>query len=485
MKVASPFDRISIKLADYHTHNQSRVKLALDICEFIIVIYSLAISYYIVKKFVHPFTPIIPLEFIVFSVLLLISWFIVSRITAVAMVPRTQRYRTLIFQFIQSNFIIFTGLLLVRFIFGFKSIPVTFIFIYFLLSLGATLTFRLFAFHFLKIYRSNGYNLHHVLIIADVFSDRIIEKLLNQKEWGFKIKGIVTRSKLIKAKYGDHIKIYSNPAKIKSILDNNIIDEVIYCRSEIDEKLIKNIVELCNEVGIIFRLQSFASPLEPLDIQLKTLNSSGFLTLVDIPSNKMSLFFKNMTDLYFSIVALLLLSPFFIIIGILIKLDSKGPVFFKQERIGLRGRKFKLIKFRTMVVNAEERFHELISQNEMDGPVFKIKDDPRITRIGKFLRKTNLDELPQLYNVLVGEMSLIGPRPPLEREVKKYERWQLRRLSVKPGITCTWQVIPNRNDINFERWMLMDLKYIDNWSFGKDISLLFKTITSIFFATGR
>ena len=484
MKVESPFDRLSIKLADYHTHNQSRIKLVLDICEFIIVIYSIAISYFIVRKFVNPFAVVIPLELIVFSFLLLVSWFIISRITAVAIIQDTA-IPDIIFQFIQNNFIVLTGLLLVRFIFRFNSVPVSFIFIYFLLSLSGTLLFRLTAYHFLKIYRANGYNLHHVLIIADIFSDQIIEKLKNQKEWGFNIRGIITTSKLIRAKYGNDFKIFNDLACIKSILDNNVIDEVIYCMNEIDEDLIKKIVALCNEVGIIFRLQSAVSPLEPFDLQLKTLNSSKYLTLVDIPSNKISLIIKNMTDLYFSIAALLLLSPLFLIIGILIKLDSKGPVFFSQERIGLRGRKFRLHKFRTMVNNAEEMLNDLFVNNEMDGPAFKIKNDPRITKFGKFLRKTNLDELPQLYNVLMGEMSLIGPRPPLETEVKKYERWQLRRLSVKPGITCTWQIIPNRNDVNFERWMLMDLKYIDNWSLGKDISLLFRTFTTIFFATGR
>lgn len=135
--------------------------------------------------------------------------------------------------------------------------------------------------------------------------------------------------------------------------------------------------------------------------------------------------------------------------------------------------------------NAEQVLETLRDKNEVDGPVFKIKKDPRITRIGSFLRKTGLDELPQLYNVFKGEMSLIGPRPPLPKEVEQYERWQLRRLSVRPGITCTWQVIPNRNDVNFEKWMKLDLQYIDNWNFGKDMLLFFKTIRTFFTAGGH
>ncbi len=194
---------------------------------------------------------------------------------------------------------------------------------------------------------------------------------------------------------------------------------------------------------------------------------------------------KTIGDIYFSILALIVLSPFLLIVALLIKFDSSGPVFFKQERIGLRGRKFKLYKFRSMVLNAEEILSKIKSENQADGPVFKIKDDPRITKVGSFLRKTGLDEIPQLINIIKGEMSLIGPRPPLESEVKDYERWQLRRLSVRPGITCTWQVIPNRNEVKFEKWMKLDLNYIDNWSLMKDLQLFVKTIGTIFSAEGH
>ncbi|MBN1144791.1 MAG: sugar transferase, partial [Bacteroidales bacterium] len=167
-----------------------------------------------------------------------------------------------------------------------------------------------------------------------------------------------------------------------------------------------------------------------------------------------------------------------------IKLTSKGPVIFKQERVGLRGRKFYIYKFRTMVQNAEALKAQLEALNESDGPTFKIKHDPRITTIGRILRKTGLDELPQLFNVLRGEMSLIGPRPPLASEVEKYERWHLRRLSVKPGITCTWQIIPNRNEVVFDNWMKLDIQYIESWSVKKDLQLLFKTIKTVLYGTG-
>ena len=196
-------------------------------------------------------------------------------------------------------------------------------------------------------------------------------------------------------------------------------------------------------------------------------------------------FLKNISDIFFSFMVLIFLLPIFILIGLIIKIDSRGPVFFIQERIGYRGRKFKLIKFRTMIKEAKSVQHTLKKQNEADGPTFKIKDDPRITKVGRILRKTGLDELPQLFNVALGEMSLIGPRPPLEKEVIDYERWQLRRLSVKPGISCSWQILDNRNEISFDNWIKLDLQYIDNWTILNDIKIFFRTFSTIIKATGR
>jgi exopolysaccharide biosynthesis polyprenyl glycosylphosphotransferase len=348
-----------------------------------------------------------------------------------------------------------------------------------------TVLFRLLAYVALRTYRYYGKSSHQVMIIADAFSDGVIENLLKQREWGFKITSIMTDSKLIRAKYGSQIEIIPTGQDVKWVIDHQVIDEVMYCRRDVDIDLIKELGDICNEVGVIFRLQSSVSPLDPTEFQLKTLNKTGDLSIVDAPSNSLSLILKTMGDIYFSIIAIVLLLPVFLSLGLIIKIGSKGPVFFKQERIGLRGRKFKLFKFRTMVVDAEAQLKNLQAMNEADGPVFKIKDDPRITRVGKFLRKTGLDELPQLFNVVRGDMSLIGPRPPLEDEVKQYERWQLRRLSVKPGITCSWQIVPDRHDVSFEQWMELDLHYIDNWNLSKDFGLFFKTVKTFFMAGGH
>jgi len=188
---------------------------------------------------------------------------------------------------------------------------------------------------------------------------------------------------------------------------------------------------------------------------------------------------KRFMDVSVSLVMLAFFLPFMLVTALIIKFSTSGPVIFTQERIGLRGRKFNILKFRTMVFYAESMQEELAYMNVVDGPAFKIEDDPRVTKIGRFLRKSGLDELPQLLNVLKGEMSLVGPRPPLESEIKQYERWQLRRLSVKPGLSGFWQVKPKKNSINFEEWIEMDLAYIDNWSFRLDLIILVRTVKTV------
>ena len=188
---------------------------------------------------------------------------------------------------------------------------------------------------------------------------------------------------------------------------------------------------------------------------------------------------KRALDFIASLLGLILLSPVFLIVSILIKLESEGEVIFSQTRIGLKGKKFKMYKFRSMVKNAEELKAKLAAQNEMSGPMFKMKEDPRVTKVGKFIRKTSIDELPQLINVLKGEMSLVGPRPSLPKEVENFEDWMLRRLEVKPGLTCYWQG-SGRNNINFEDWMKLDVQYVEDRNFLLDLKLIFKTFFVLF-----
>ena len=191
-------------------------------------------------------------------------------------------------------------------------------------------------------------------------------------------------------------------------------------------------------------------------------------------------------DIVFSLLALILLAPLALLISLAIVLDSPGDgAIFRQRRVGRDGKLFWLYKFRTMCPDAEEQLNELLSQNQMDGPVFKIKDDPRITRVGRFLRKTSLDELPQLLNVLRGDMSIVGPRPALPREVELYSDYQRQRLYVTPGLSCYWQIAPHRNEMSFDEWVALDLKYIQERSFWVDWKIIFLTVRAMLMKYGE
>ena len=197
------------------------------------------------------------------------------------------------------------------------------------------------------------------------------------------------------------------------------------------------------------------------------------------------LFIKRLFDIFASLIGIVILIPLTLIIGLAIKLEDRGPIFFAQERVTKNGKLFKLYKFRSMVTNAEEIRETMDDENEMEGPVFKVKNDKRITKVGHFIRKTGIDEVPQFVNIFLGDMSLVGPRPALPREVAEYDEKAKRRLEVKAGITCIWQIHPNRNSITFDDWMAMDTEYVDNASILLDLKIIFKTIGAVFKADGE
>lgn len=205
-----------------------------------------------------------------------------------------------------------------------------------------------------------------------------------------------------------------------------------------------------------------------------------------LKSRKRYWFFRRAQDIFFSALALLVLWPIMLIVALVIVIDSPGasPIF-TQTRVGRDGKKFKFYKFRSMIPNAEAKLEALLDQNEMEGPAFKIKEDPRITRVGKFIRKTSIDELPQLVNIILGDMSIVGPRPPLPREVEQYDEYTMQRLLVTPGLTCYWQIQPKRNDLSFDEWLELDLQYIRQCSVLGDWKIIFKTFASVLLARGE
>lgn len=286
------------------------------------------------------------------------------------------------------------------------------------------------------------------------------------------------------------VKVIGLVDEMRKILLDGAVDEVIYAMPLAHVKDIRAHIAFAEQLGVRVRIlpdwqiQRIMYHPEAARIYFDDFLGLPTVALSSTPRQELQLFLKTIIDYAGAAVGLLLLAPLLGFIAPLIRLSSPGPVFFTQERCGLNGRRFQLYKFRTMVRGAEELRAGLAGNNEMDGPVFKITDDPRHTRVGKFLRKWSLDELPQLINVLRGEMSLVGPRPPIPAEVAQYRAWQRRRLSMKPGLTCIWQV-SGRNNIDFERWMRLDLEYIDNWSLLLDLKILLMTIPAVLGGSGR
>ncbi len=424
-------------------------------------------------------------EYFIMLALIIPTWAVLMHISNLTAIPRTRSYLSMFFNFLNFNSIGFILLLLYKHVFELTLFSHYVIISFSVINLISLYVFRLLTYKVFKYYRAAGHNVHNVVIYADEHSEKFIDSIMEHREWGFRILMIITDSQKIIQKYNPAFRVLPDKINIKTILDIDIVDEVIYCRSEIDEKRIRSLIDLCEEIGVTFRLQSELSPMSAANAHLTHFENIPFMTFMNTPRNSFALAWKSFSEFWISFFIIFLLSPIMLTIALLIKITSKGPVIFKQERVGLRGRKFYIYKFRTMVQNAEALKEKLMEQNESDGPTFKIKKDPRITAIGRFLRKTGLDELPQFFNVLRGEMSLIGPRPPIPEEVEKYERWQLRRLSMKPGITCTWQIIPNRNEVLFEKWMNLDIQYIESWSIKKDFMLFLKTIKTVFAGTGH
>jgi exopolysaccharide biosynthesis polyprenyl glycosylphosphotransferase len=246
----------------------------------------------------------------------------------------------------------------------------------------------------------------------------------------------------------------------------------------------ETIAKAAEEQGVIVRIYSDLFNLKLARAAHGEIGEAPILSLHTTHMSEWQKFAKNSIDFLGALMLLIILSPLMLLIALLIKLTSRGPVLFIQERVGLNKRRFKMYKFRTMGVDAEEVQKKLETLNEANGPVFKMKNDPRVTTVGKWLRKTSLDELPQLFNVLLGDLSLVGPRPLPERDFQKFDQlWFNRRFSVKPGITCIWQ-ISGRSETSFDKWILQDLEYIDKCSLILDLKILFKTIPAVVRGTG-
>ena len=342
--------------------------------------------------------------------------------------------------------------------------------------------------------RRDGYFYRHILIMGSkTAAQELIQLVSNQQGGSIKIVGCIDLNREDVGKTVTcGVQVIGTLDDLQDILQNQVIDEVLITMPLNEIKNSEWYLSFINTFGITVRIipywyiRKFMTIHAFHSVKVEQFLSEPALLISRTQKNVDAMAIKAIMDYVIALFAVIIASPLLIIIPCLIKLFSPGPVFYKQIRSGQDGRKFPLFKFRTMVMGAEEQQYTLIELNEADGPAFKMKNDPRIIPyIGKLLRKFGFDEIPQFINVMRGEMSIVGPRPPTPAEVEKYELWQRRRLSMKPGITCIWQVQPGRNDITFNEWMDMDMNYIDHWSLWLDIVLIFKTIPAILIGHGR
>ncbi|MFZ3115275.1 MAG: sugar transferase [Syntrophales bacterium] len=380
------------------------------------------------------------------------------------------------------------------YIFKITDISRLLIFLFYVMDLIVLNLARWLTYRFITLKHSNGYFHRYILILGSrTAAQELIQLVKNQEASTIKIVGCIELNHEDVGKtVSCGVKVIGTLDDLRDILFNQVIDEVLITMPLNEIKNSEWYLSFINTFGITVRIipywyiRKFMTIHAFHSVKVEQFLSEPALIISRIQKNQDAMAIKSIMDYVLAIFSLIITSPLFVIIPCLIKLFSPGPIFYKQIRSGQDGRRFPLFKFRSMAIGAEEQQYTLIELNEADGPAFKIRNDPRIIPyVGKFIRKFGLDELPQFINVIRGEMSIVGPRPPTPAEVEKYELWQRRRLSMKPGITCLWQVQPGRNDITFNQWMDMDMNYIDHWSLWLDIKLILRTIPAILIGHGR
>lgn len=376
---------------------------------------------------------------------------------------------------------------LVSVAFSIKMMPLRFLALYWAYSVSILCVSRQLL-RLVAVYlRLHGRNLRYLLIIGT--NPRAVEfarRILNHKELGYRLIGFVDDDwKGISEFSATGFKVVSSYAGLAEYLRHTVVDEVaIYLPLADFFRSFLEVANLCEQHGITMRFNAEIFSLNSARWRTEVFDGDHHIATYTGATHGWPQVIKRLIDIVVSGILILMLLPVLICVAVAIKLSSPGPIFFLQERIGVNKRRFKIYKFRTMVPNAEKLMAKLVQFNEMGGPTFKMKSDPRITPIGRFLRRSSIDELPQLLNVFKGDMSLVGPRPLPVRDYEGFnEDWQRRRFSIKPGITCLWQ-INGRSGISFDQWMLLDLQYLDEWSLWLDFKILARTIPAVLRGSG-
>jgi len=367
----------------------------------------------------------------------------------------------------------------------FGQIPRTYILAFSFVNLLFLALEKIALFYVAKELRKRGINRKRILIVGNGDkTHEFIEVVKKNIGWGLDVVGIVKAAAESLTCDTSDVKILGTYEDIEPLLHDNIIDEIIVCVPIDQFGLIRKVIECCEREGVQIRIYSDFFGKLVKKVRVDNAYGMNIVSLMASTDDELRLYIKRLMDIAVSTVILIVLTPLLLIIAILIKATSKGPILYQWKVVGLNKKPFKSWKFRTMVLNADQIKTDLLHRNEMDGPVFKIKNDPRVTKIGKILRKFSLDELPQLWSVFKGDMSLVGPRPAGPHELARYESWHRRKLSVKPGLTCLWQVKGRNKISSFDEWVRLDLEYIENWSLGLDMKILLKTIPAVLRGTG-
>jgi len=356
--------------------------------------------------------------------------------------------------------------------------------------------FLIFSFVLLCLFRFNagtvvgwvrqGYGATHYVLVAGLGerAQRLGRSLEMSRLHGIRLVGFLADEPGAppdKIRLTDEYPVYSLDS-LPSLLEGHVIDEVIFAVDSRRISELEDVLLACDQEGVRTRVAVDFFPHVNSEVYLDRLDHMPLLTFAAAPHDEILLLAKRITDVTIAAAALVVTSPLMFLAALLIKVTSKGPAIFKQERCGLNGRRFEVFKFRSMVVNAEELKDSLRHLNERE-VVFKLKDDPRLTTVGRYIRKFSIDEWPQLWNVIRGDMALVGPRPAVPQEVEQYQRWQRRRLRMRPGLTCLW-ALEGRDQLDFETWMRKDMEYIDNWSLALDWKILFLTIPRVLSGKG-
>ncbi len=465
---------------------QDRLIYRLAVClDAAIVVVSFQAAYvlrdYPDSRYLHPF-PILS-ECLPAVLLLIACWIIALQLSDIYRSMRSKRLSLIFWSVFEASLVATLAFSALGFLIRVDFLTRTFVMIHFAMASSLIMIEKGGALLYLRTIRKRGYNYRVLLIVGSgLRAQGFARTIESHPEWGLKILGFIDEKEMLGMTVGPG-KVIGTFDDLSRIMDSNVVDEVVFVMPRKWLANLEEYVRICEKVGVRATIAvdffdtAIARPV------VRNVDGWPMLTFDSTPRDTFHLALKRVFDLFGSAFGLVALSPLLLLIALVIKLTSPGPVFFRQTRSGVHGRTFQILKFRTMVVDAEAKLKDLRRLNEVGGPVFKIHNDPRVTPIGRLLRKTSLDELPQLFNVLRGDMSLVGPRPPIPSEVEKYERWQRRRLSMRPGITCIHEVVA-RNNKDFYNWMKMDLEYIDNWHFGLDLKILIRTVLAVIRGTG-